>query len=510
MNNFENQKAEMSRLRVAQDWLARIESMHPSEIDLGLDRMAIVAQRLGLEPDPPALISHSDAASLLTPNQKGDNDSASARRHVITVAGTNGKGSTVRALEALCLSAGVSCAAYTSPHLADFGERLRLNGVSTKCTDWVPYFERVEAARVGQPMGSSAEHDAEIALTFFEFTSLAAFLMLTDSAAQVWIMEIGLGGRLDAVNWLNPTVAIVTRIAQDHAQWLGASLPDIAREKCGIFREGRPALWADAAADVAVRQTVVSVAKARAVAQLYDAQQFGYRQQGDVLTFYGSDLTGHPWSWSTEGGLAQALGAQLANSAIDDAVAGGLASLGRLHPAAWAAALQAFALIAPDWADIYKRVWPQCWQQTRLPGRFDVQPGGASGPKAWIYDVAHNADALLLLTQKLQQAKNSGGIDQLVCVFGVMSDKPWQEMIEQLLPFVSRWILVQPETPRSVPAEKLLAEVVKHGAKAEVLRSRPSAWCEEVGEAAESAEVVLVCGSFFTVGSFYTSSHSVS
>lgn len=507
MNKIENSPD------LAAQWLTRIEAMHPSEIDLGLDRMAIVAERLGLQPDPLAHASAMEAStaekSLLSHKKNRESEQAVLHRHIITVAGTNGKGSTVRAVEALCLRAGITCAAYTSPHLADFGERLRFNGVSTKGTDWVPFFEKVEAARMGQGLLQGAEREglegekshSEIALTFFEFTTLAAFLMLTESTAQVWIMEIGLGGRLDAVNWLNPTVAVVTRIAQDHEQWLGVALPDIAREKCGIFRENRPALWADADADEAVVASVKAMAQTRSVSQLYDAAHFGYRSEAGALQFYGRDVNGQAWCWSTD-------------IEVGEFVATGLETLGRLHPAAWAAALQAFALIAADWADMYTRVWPQCWQQARLPGRFEVKAGEGHGPQSWIYDVAHNMDALLLLTDKLKAAQAQAGFDRVVCVFGVMADKPWQEMMRHLLPFVSRWILVAPETPRSVATEDLFSEIKKQlsdaqKAEAEViiLRGPQTTWKRQVSATAKSGEVVLVCGSFFTVGPFYVTGH---
>lgn len=492
----------------AQTWLTRIEALHPAEIELGLDRFSIVAQRLGLTPDPPdvnlhtlsgeaaisasvrgksSTLAHSDDQEKEQGKIKPVHNSEGARK-IITVAGTNGKGSTVRALEALCLASGVTCAAYTSPHLVEFGERLRFEGQSTRADDWVPYFERVELARLG------GEGVPEIPLTFFEFTTLAAFLMLFESTAQVWILEIGLGGRLDAVNWLNPTVAVVTRIALDHAQWLGSELTDIAREKCGIFRAHRPALWCDAAAEPAVAQAVYDAGASCHVSRLYDERCFGFREQDGALVFYGLDASGQAWTW--------AVPTEDRTCASDAAHV--LSALGRMHPAAWAAALQAYALIVERaWSVVKAQVWPTCWLETRLPGRFEVVVGREGGPGLWIFDVAHNMDALLLLVDKLKSASERESLPELTCVFGVMSDKPWMQMMQHLAPWVARWLLVCPETPRSVPAKQLYAAVREMGASGEVIEAPQAQWHAKVREHVGPEDAVLVCGSFFTVGPFY-------
>jgi dihydrofolate synthase/folylpolyglutamate synthase len=481
-----------------QQWLTRIEALHVAEIALGLSRLSEVAERLGLDPNPPG-------------------------RQIIMVAGTNGKGSTVRAIEAVCVAQDIPCAAYTSPHLVDFGERLRFQGISSEGQQWVPFFERVERARLG------VGDQLEVPLTFFEFTTLAAFLMLMQSEARVWILEIGLGGRLDAVNWLNASVAIVTRIARDHEAWLGDNLADIASEKCGIFRQGCLALWADAAAPAEVDLAVRQAAQSCGVGRFLTADEFGFGTLVDegerdlysdevrasdsrgisaaehALVFYGVDAGGQRWRLET-GDTINGTPIDQSGSVI------GLSAFGRLHPAAWAAALQTLALIVPDWGQLRDSVWPHCWADTRLPGRFDVLPGGQQGPACWIVDVAHNEDAMTVLIEKLKAARANHHLTRVVCVFGVLSDKPWGRMLTALQPWVSRWLLVTPETPRSVDAASLAEALgrirpgcVETDQQTEIILPGPAAlWREQVLRHVSKADVVLVCGSFFTVGPFYT------
>ena len=189
-------------------WLARLERQHPVAIDLGLERVAVVAERLGLTESPLA-------------------------GALITVAGTNGKGSTVAMLEALAGAHGRSTAAYTSPHLLRYNERLRLDGREADDGLLVAGFERVEAARLmSEP----------VSLTYFEVGTLAALWAIAQRRPEVAILEVGLGGRLDAVNVVDSDVAVVTSVALDHADFLGTDLEAIGREKAGILRGSRPAV----------------------------------------------------------------------------------------------------------------------------------------------------------------------------------------------------------------------------------------------------------------------------
>src|SRR3954467_5299640 len=188
-----------------QDWLAHCERLHPTTIDMGLERVKGVRARLDLRFDAP----------------------------VIPVAGTNGKGSTCALLEAIALQAGYRTGVYTSPHLVHFEERCRIAGDIVQPAALVPHFERVEAARQG------------VTLTYFEFTTLAIMSLMAGSGLDVAILEVGLGGRLDAVNVVDTDCAIITSIDLDHMDYLGPDRESIGREKAGILREGRPAIVSD-------------------------------------------------------------------------------------------------------------------------------------------------------------------------------------------------------------------------------------------------------------------------
>ncbi|WP_242103051.1 folylpolyglutamate synthase/dihydrofolate synthase family protein [Lysobacter sp. M2-1] len=211
--------------RTLADWLDYIEAQHPKSIDMGLDRVREVARRMQL---------------------------AKPARHVITVAGTNGKGSTVAFVESIALAAGWKVGAYTSPHLLRYNERVRIGGVEAADADLVAAFEAVEAARLGRPPGAPdrmsgettgaapAEQDRPVSLTYFEYGTLAALWLFGHSGLDLAILEVGLGGRLDATNLIDPDVAVVTTVDLDHQDWLGAGREAIGLEKAGIARAWKP------------------------------------------------------------------------------------------------------------------------------------------------------------------------------------------------------------------------------------------------------------------------------
>ena len=190
-------------------WLRHCEQLHPRNIDMGLDRVAEVARRMALRFECP----------------------------VITVAGTNGKGSTCAMLEAVALQAGYRTGVYTSPHLVHFEERCRVHGEIVSAADLVPHFEAVEAARI--------QNGNEVSLTYFEFTTLAILRLMSHALLDVAILEVGLGGRLDATNAIDTDCAIITSIDIDHTEFLGPDRESIGREKAGIMRTGRPAIVSD-------------------------------------------------------------------------------------------------------------------------------------------------------------------------------------------------------------------------------------------------------------------------
>ncbi|TNF36330.1 MAG: bifunctional tetrahydrofolate synthase/dihydrofolate synthase, partial [Gammaproteobacteria bacterium] len=232
----------MGAARSLDHWLSLLETRHPSVIELGLDRIASVLQRMAL----PRLATH-----------------------IITVAGTNGKGSTVACINALLVAQGMRTGVYTSPHLVRFNERIVIDGQPVDDDTLCAAFERIESVRGG------------ISLTYFEFTTLAAFAVFADAALDAVVLEVGLGGRLDAVNAVDADIAVVTRIALDHQDWLGDSLEQIAAEKAGVMRAGKPAVIGQPAPPQSLREAAVALG----------APWYGRGEQFDLVA------TAQGWEW---------------------------------------------------------------------------------------------------------------------------------------------------------------------------------------------------------------------
>ncbi|QFT55770.1 bifunctional tetrahydrofolate synthase/dihydrofolate synthase [Microbulbifer sp. THAF38] len=230
-----------------QDWLARLERLHPTEIELGLERVSSVAATLGVQKPAPK---------------------------VITVAGTNGKGSCVATMEALLCHAGHSVGAYSSPHLLRFNERIRINGEEVSDQQLVESFVAVEAAR------------GETSLTYFEFTTLAALWLYQRAGVEYALLEVGLGGRLDAVNLVDADLAVITSVAVDHEDWLGSDREVIGREKAGILRPGAPFICADSAPP----QSVLSASEKQASSSYFIGQDFSITSSGDSEIYHFGDL----------------------------------------------------------------------------------------------------------------------------------------------------------------------------------------------------------------------------
>lgn len=337
-------------------WLSELEQLHPSAIDLGLARCGEVAQRLGL---------------------------LSSSATTITVAGTNGKGSTVAVMEALLCEQGVSCGAFTSPHLIKYNERIRVNGAEVGDEIIVRAFEAIDAAR------------GDISLTYFEFGALAALWVFRELGVAYQLLEVGLGGRLDAVNIIDADVAVVTAIGLDHQEWLGSDVETIAIEKCGIARSGRPCIVADEAAPATVMQTLNDV-DARAIAA-------GVDYQFSDTYFVWRD--GQSFSWDIPGGVIP------------------------LNAGAAVAALLSTGF------SVSEQGFARATSLLRLRGRREhTQLGGVSV----VMDVAHNPDAALQLHQFLKALPQ---VEKTVAVFAVMSDKDCRDMISALETNVDFWCL---------------------------------------------------------------------
>lgn len=393
-------------------WLARIEAMHPCDIEMGLERLRPVAARLGVD---------------------------TARAPVITVAGTNGKGSTVTLLVALARAAGLSVASYTSPHLHRFNERICVNGQPVDDASLVTAFEAVEQARQSVP------------LTYFEFTTLAALWLFRREPVDLLVLEVGLGGRLDAVNLLDPDVAVVTSVGLDHLDWLGPDRDSIAREKCGIARQGRPLIYGEQDRPKTVDATAAAVGASLCCA----GRDFGVDQHGI-------------WVSAGDG---------TARFRVD------AARLGRDN---LASACQALALLGhlPDAAAVARVA-----ATAGLPGRAQVL---ARQGIHWVFDVGHNQEAISRFVSCLEPSAG-----RTWTVLGMLGDKPGSAAVAALAQVTDHWLLLTLPGPRGQSAAALAASLPA-GVSAQVAET-PEAAVADILDRLDSGDRVLVLGSFLTV-----------
>lgn len=408
-----------------QDWLAHCERLHPKTIAMGLDRVQAVAGRMGLAFDCP----------------------------VITVAGTNGKGSTCAMLEAICLQAGYKTGVYTSPHLVHFEERCRIHGEIVQAEVLLPHFGKVEAAR------------GDTQLTYFEFTTLAILSLLAASSLDVAILEVGLGGRLDAVNAIDTDCAIITSIDLDHQEYLGPDRESIGREKAGILRGGRPAIVSDPVPPHSVLQYANAI--------------------GADLWLHGRDFNfsgdKQQWAWAGRGrryaGLAYPA-LRGANQLVN--AAGVLAAFEALRdriPVTAQAVRNGLAMV-------------------ELPGRFQIVPGQPT----LVMDVAHNPHSVAALAANLDAM---GFFPTTHAVFGAMADKDLTPMFARMNPLVDRWYFTDLPTARAETALGLEARwralPPRQGVTAST-HANPEDALRSAVAASDPTDRILVFGSFYTVG----------
>ncbi|MES2940842.1 MAG: bifunctional tetrahydrofolate synthase/dihydrofolate synthase [Pseudomonadota bacterium] len=408
-----------------QDWLAHCERLHPKTIALGLERVQAVAARMALRFDCP----------------------------VITVAGTNGKGSTCAMLEAILLQAGWRAGVYTSPHLVHFEERCRIAGEIATADALVPHFAKVEAAR------------GEVALTYFEFTTLAILSLMAASNLDAAILEVGLGGRLDAVNAIDADCAIVTSIDLDHMEFLGPDRESIGREKAGILREGRPAIVSDPVPP----HSVIAYAQALGADLWLPGRDFNFA--GDK----------QQWSWAGRGrryaGLAYPA-LRGANQLVN--ASGVLAALEALRPRLPVPAQAVRNGLA----------------MVELPGRFQIVPG----EPVLVLDVAHNTHSVAALAANLDAM---GFYPATHMVFGAMADKDLAPMFAKIAPLADRWYFTDLPTPRAATASDLAGRWQQAPKQREVpvsLHADPRQALAAATAAANPTDRIVVFGSFYTVG----------
>lgn len=403
-----------------QQWLERLEHLHPNAIELGLERVAGVAAKLDLLP-------------VAVP--------------VVAVAGTNGKGSTVAVLEAVLARAGKRTGVYTSPHLLRFNERIRVAAVEVTDEEIVAAFESIEVAR-----GTTS-------LTYFEFATLAALQVFRASAVDVMILEVGLGGRLDAVNIVDPTVAVITRIDLDHQDWLGDSRASIGREKAGILRSGQPAVIGDRDPP----------------AELLDyAEHLG---ASPVLRL-GHDFDAIPVSAGIWRGV-------IGDRALPEL------PRGSLLPDNICSALQAAALLGYQLSDAEL---VESLASAGASGRCELRKVGG---REFILDVAHNPAAVNNLVEYLSLTHCKG---KVIALFSVMGDKDLRGMIAAATTHFDAWFVAdQPGNPRAATAAELASALHQAGqAAVSVSKNLRQAW-RRAQEIMREGDRLVVFGSFYTV-----------
>ena len=412
-------------MKTLQEWLDFCEQLHPVTIDMGLDRVRQVAARLDLRFDCP----------------------------VITVAGTNGKGSTCAMLEAILLQAGYRTGVYTSPHRVHFEERCRLSGSSATPEALAEAVAAVEAVR------------AEVSLTYFEFSTLAILWLMSRSSLDAVILEVGLGGRLDAVNIVDADCAVITSIDLDHMAILGHDRDAIGREKAGIMRTGRPVVVSDPVPP----QSVLDQAEALGA----DLWRFGrdFNFSGDK----------QQWSWAGRGrrysGMAYPA-LRGANQLVN--ASGVLAALETLRsriPVTAQAVRNGLAMV-------------------ELPGRFQIVPG----EPVLALDVAHNPHSVAALAENLDAM---GFYPTTHAVFGAMADKDLAPMLQRVNPLIDRWYFTDlplPRASRAVALEQAWQSQNRRKDVSSSVHADPLAALRAAISAADPADRIVVFGSFYTVG----------
>jgi len=416
-------------MKTLSDWLAHCEQLHPKAIDMGLDRVRTVAQRMDLKFGCP----------------------------VITVAGTNGKGSTCAMLESILGQAGYKTGVYCSPHLVHFEERLRLHGVPVDTTKLIAGFAEVERAR--------GLNDDEVSLSYFEFSTLAIFHVMAHSALDVVILEVGLGGRLDAVNIIDTDCAVITSIDLDHTELLGLTREAIGFEKAGIMRTGRPVIVSDPVPPQSVLDRALEVGA--------DLWQVGkdFNVSGDK----------QQWGWAGRGrrysGLAYPAlrGAnQLVNAA---GVLAALTAMREKLPVTAQAVRNGLAFV-------------------ELPGRFQIIPGQPT----LVLDVAHNPHSVAALAANMDAMAY---YPTTHAVFGAMADKDLAPMLAKVNPLIDRWYFTDLPTPRAATANTLLERWSAQNTRKEASGTAyadPMSALEAAIAAADPTDRIVVFGSFYTVG----------
>lgn len=401
-----------------EQWLAQIEAGHPAEIELGLDRVAEVATRMQIDLSP---------------------------AKVITVAGTNGKGSTTAMLDSILRAGGYRTGVYTSPHFLRYNERIQLDGVAVSDQLICDAFSYIEQVR------------KEISLTYFEFGTLAALKVFADAKLDFVILEVGLGGRLDAVNIIDADLAILTSVALDHTDWLGDTLDQIGYEKAGIFRADRPALCGLTTPP----ESVIDHAAQIGAQLLRRGVDFDLEHQDNL------------WSWHGLNGAGEAVSYQ-------DLPRPDLPLLNA------PAVLQAVTLLAPN---VELNEIKSGLKNARMMGRMQ-RSHLAETPM--ILDVAHNEEAARYLALRLQDSQIAG---KMHLILGMLKDKDRAAVVLELAALKPIWHLVSLTGPRASTANELREFVKEEATGYDSVKEA----LEQIQAQLTPEDLVVVCGSFLTV-----------
>jgi dihydrofolate synthase / folylpolyglutamate synthase len=413
--------------RSLEQWLAYQSQVHPQAIDLGLDRLRRVQDRLGWrQPTLP----------------------------VITVAGTNGKGSVSGYCASIMKAAGYRVGTFTSPHLRDYRERILIHDALVGAEELVSAFERIEAAR------------GEVALTFFEFNTLAALLVFEAAQLDAWVLEVGMGGRLDAVNVVDPDVAVVVSIGFDHQEYLGTTLEAIAREKAGIFRRGRPAVLGSREMPAVVEE----LARAIGAPLKRSGVEYSYVHEGSAWRYRGTR-----WNLARLPAPALMGDAQFANAATAIAA---LEEIAERLPVSAAAVAQGL-------------------EEVRLAARFQVIVPVRPAAPTWILDVAHNPAAARVLARNLRDTPSAG---RTLAVCGILADKDASGVAAELRECIDAWWCASTLGERGRSGAALALVVASQVAAPVEVVDCPEAGCAAALAAAGPTDRIVVFGSFHTVG----------
>ena len=406
------------------DWLTWLETLSPKEIDLGLERVQSVLERLSLE----------------------------LPSHVLLIAGTNGKGSSVAMTEALLSAAGYRVGAFTSPHVIRYNERIAVDGVAASDEQIIAAFERVEASR----------HDAP--LTYFEYGTLAAMVVFAASRLDVWVLEIGMGGRLDASNAIEPTASLITNVSLDHCDWLGEDIETIAFEKAGVMRKGVPTVFGSPD----VPKSVLQHAKSIGAELLLAGRDFSYEHSGEGV-----------WDWTGRAARRSSLGAPGLQGEFQ--VSNAAAVLALLEAAGLSNALDTALL---------NRVLPKL----QLAGR--MQTFRAAGTN-WLLDVAHNPAAATVLAEVLAAREAVG---KTWAIVALLDDKDVEGIVAPLNRQVDHWIAVTASSPRAVEVSELARRIANYCDRPCRISDSLDDAMEYAQQSASENDRILLTGSFYLVG----------